>query len=112
MAATFDIGPALPACGTLAVEVVDAIDAETDDEKKLLCYSRAVASLRRFFSKYPGMGVTARMATVNSVLKIAFPSFWFVGFYVVAPSEHWDGKRQSAAASADACPLAPTQLSW
>jgi hypothetical protein len=76
---------ALPACGESAV--VSLAEAAEDGTpagmRKFLCYSAAVESLRKFFAKYPGMDVVARMSTVNVVLKMAFPYMWFVGFYVV-----------------------------
>ncbi|KAA0155029.1 hypothetical protein FNF28_06772 [Cafeteria roenbergensis] len=73
-------------CGQRAVTRLADIEAASDEHRKLLCYSAAVASLRKFFGKYPDMGEVARMATVNSVLKSAFPHMWFVGFYTVEPS--------------------------
>lgn len=47
------------------------------------------ADLAAFFKKYPGIDTVARMSTINSFLKHAFPYMHFVGFYTVME----DGKR-------------------
>ena len=83
-------------CGQRAVTRLADIEAASDEHRKLLCYSAAVASLRKFFGKYPDMGEVARMATVNSVLKSAFPHMWFVGFYTVEPSESGPARKHRA----------------
>jgi len=82
----FDVSAATgETCGQRAVTRLADIEAATEAERTLLCYSSVVAALRKFFGKYSDMSVTARMSTVNSVLKTAFPHMWFVGFYTVEP---------------------------
>jgi len=90
----FDVsGAAGDTCGQRAVARLGDIEAATDAERTLLCYSGVAGSLRKFFGKYDNMSVVARMSTVNSVLKTAFPHMWFVGFYTVEPKhgERWIG---------------------
>lgn len=45
--------------------------------------SQVNEKLDGFFAKYPGIDVTARMATLNSFLATYFPYWHFVGYYVV-----------------------------
>lgn len=51
---------------------------------KEAAYKQSQEQCRSFFEKYD-VDRTGRMATINAVLKLNFPSFWFVGFYTVKP---------------------------
>jgi GAF domain-containing protein len=60
--------------------------AWSDDEKHA-AYDRVDAALADFFRKYPDVDTCGRMATINAFLKRHFPSWHFVGFYVVTKPE-------------------------
>ena len=54
-----------------------------EDARKSACYASVHAAMRRFLRKYPRVDRVGRMATLNSLLYMAFPHMWFVGFYLV-----------------------------
>lgn len=56
------------------------------DDRKRSAYAMAIGHLEKFFEKYPAAELdnVARMSTINAFLKRYFPSWHFVGFYVVS----------------------------
>jgi GAF domain-containing protein len=49
-------------------------------------YAEVASTLRSFFSNYE-VDLSGRYATVATALKMAFPTFWFCGFYTVKDAD-------------------------
>ena len=59
----------------------------SSDEEKMAAFDNVERELAVFFTKYGGLDVVGRMSTINAYLKRQFPSWHFVGFYMVEAAE-------------------------